>query len=651
VVTEVSEEQPAETSVAVSPPAETTPAAVEQPTPTDNVDLAPVSGETTDPPAFSPAPTTAEVQPSLSPENESDDTIGTTETTAAEDPVVTEETTSAEETTTSAEEPAATEETTSAESTSAAVLTGIVAAPIVDGDASTEDSPSVTQPEQRPEATSSTDEEDQDTQEDANDSDVEDVTPTGVVTTTLADGVVTVIVPIETGGGSGDASPGSAGTIPPTDADGAGPASNSGSSRSAPTGVIIGSVVGSIAGLAVVAVIVWLLLRRRASRKERYVIRSPVFSPQDMGTGTGRGIAGPREKVWEFDTGSVGPTPRAERFAAAFNHNFNKIGTIFRGPSDGGSNVRGSRVDMAGGSNSLFMAGAAGRSRNNSALSPPPPPPAVPVGISARDRLSNWWSRLTEDAQFNWGLRQEQVEEPSQQPIRDMETRRGAPITSLPLHGGRRASEASVDEFNQSLTMMWESANRNDPFSDTNAVALPRPPTASANPFHDSNAFPEPLGMVPPSRYDPAIAAAAASRRRSNSSVSSLRGPNIARLGRTDSASARFKAQRAKVQSDQFDLEIAAASTLPAQSLPQQQQQQQPQPPVTTPEAIARLSFGTRRPTSYSSQISDGVSSLSDYGDPGPDVGPKSNRTSPTVQQQRISGVNGGRGRDVGQAM
>lgn len=371
-----------------------------------------------------------------------------------------------------------------------------------------------------------------------------DGSPGAAITTTLDGGVVTTIphsaIP------SGD-NPDSPGGSPNSDFTGS-ESQNDGSVNSRRAGVIAGSVVGAVAAVALIAIFIWFWKKR--SQRHKYAIQTPVFEPPNSGR---------TDKTWEFDSGSVGPTPRSARIAEAVGYKFSAIGKMLKPtPSPGG----GPGVNMNRG-NSQFMASTSSARANEDA--------AIRPGaseISATDRLGNWWSRVREDASFNWRLRNGGANEISHFA--------GSGAVARGANGGsstdRRGSDSSAYDFSGALGLMLNDARTrgNDPFSDTHAVQQSQRPRA--NPFDDSHQAVAPLSALPQTTYDPRA-------------VQRPRGSTAGSIIRRHQSST--PPSRTNIRSDQFDLEI------------------DPHP-------------GTRvRGDSLTSR----VSSLSDWTEPGPDVG------------------------------
>ena len=345
---------------------------------------------------------------------------------------------------------------------------------------------------------SSSKEDDRSSLKDYDRSDNEDTAPTQteesprtLASAELENGAVATIPsePIPSDGGSGSPS---------------GPASSNaaGLDDSRKAGVIAGTVVGAVSAVALIVFLLWFW--RKRSQKHKYSIQTPVFdAPQ----------SGKTEKTWEFDTASVGPTPRSARFAEAVKYKLNATGNMLKPVSSPGWK-RGAKMK---GGDSKFM---------NS-----PPPAALMNGraairsgtnaMSAKDRLEDGQLPAKEGVDFNGG-----------RPV----ARGAGGRNSL----DRRASDGSSHQLSGALGLMPNDARArgNNPFSGVHAVQQNLQPRA--NPFDDRHQAVAPLAMtLPQTTYDPRPA----QRPRGSTTGSILR--------RYPSSSSR-----ANARSDQFDLEI-----------------------------------------------------------------------------------------------
>lgn len=328
-----------------------------------------------------------------------------------------------------------------------------------------------------------------------------------IITPTLEDGLMTTI-PSD--------SPDSPTLIPDSDVvDG----SNDGTMDPRKAGVVVGAVVGAAVAAALVAFFLWFSMKRR--QRPRYIIHTPVFKSPNSGSSG---------KTWEFDADSLGPTPRSERILEAMGNKFNNIGKIFKPTS---SPPRGeSTVSMDRG-HPQFLEPAPrpekGVSPGDAAVEP------GPRELSTKDRLGDWWSRVREDADFNWRLRNDEVADMSRADGGGAAMARGVPGR---MSSTRRASFGSTHDVSGALglTLTDSRARGNDPFSDTHAIRQ-NPPQPS-NPFDDAH---QSIAPPPQAAYG-------------------VRGDTLRPRGSTTASMARRELAasfgRSNVRSDQFDLEI-----------------------------------------------------------------------------------------------
>lgn len=127
--------------------------------------------------------------------------------------------------------------------------------------------------------------------------------------------------------------------------------------------VIAGSVIGAVVGIAILGALIFGFWRRRA-QKRQYKINSPALDPSSKDKG---------EKTWEFDNGSVGPTPRAAKVRETIGNMFGAIGRL-KPSAPGGSHG----VNMNRG-NSQFIEALPTHNRNT-------PSPSGSLGINTHGR-------------------------------------------------------------------------------------------------------------------------------------------------------------------------------------------------------------------------------------------------------------------------
>ncbi|KAK6226619.1 hypothetical protein QIS74_00174 [Colletotrichum tabaci] len=427
------------------------------------------------------------------------------------------------------------------------------------------------------------------------------------------------------------------------------PASNgtpSGNSRSggvAKPVVIASSVVGAVAVLGLFGFLLWLW-RKRLLKKRRSTLLTPLSTdPRFRHT---------ENTSYVIDRGSLGPTPRSAKLKAALGYNFQRFRVQL------GGLVSRNRDSSSGRDRSQFM-NVSQHSRNSSSWSNHTGPRDV---VTTKDRIKDWWERLTADMKFNWRLRGDRiVEKDPFAPTRDMQDRNaamggqpdfltllGMDDTEVQREAQRRrlsrgqGSAGSAEHFLGGLGLNFENAAAN-PFSDVNALphdsAKPAP-LAVANtgndPFSDANAISAPAAAVkPPSTY---VADVRRSRGTSfgggttRPPSGSTYSPRLESMYRDSMQSVEsFATRRNKFRSDPFDLErpeLLGSRTTQASSNYNQGGGGAPRVPGSA----------HTRADSFSSKYSSGVS-MDGWSDPGPDVGPLS--SGPSYRHEAESPVAG----------
>lgn len=425
---------------------------------------------------------------------------------------------------------------------------------------------------------------------------------------------------------------------------------------------VVGGVVGSVALIAIVALVFYFLRKRRRGRES---LLTPLT--------TGR-----RSSFYDADNASVGPSGRGTRWRSELGYQTDKLRNVGSGIKAGivgfgaslKSKVGGSRSDTPivnlNRGNSQFMDGPIPQhSRNNSVLSQNEKP-------SIKERASDWWERLSEKVSFAWRMRMKTKEpEDPFAAARSMSEKQAKmnnpPDFSQLLRMDDRELQLQAERRRISLAGNTNSLPQlgslglnfgsmgDDPFADpvngpSNAGWRPPPSTNPANnPFADpatdrSNPFAD-----PPTRPGPTIPKANTYitdiRRSRGQSVDNATSNNLASMYRPPStavgsrypssiapsrdsyrdtvfSSFSANARKGKGRSDPFDLERpelwkpkeitntalypAALNTRPGMVAPT---------PGTNSRVISNVS--------YLSKYSSGIS-MGEWGDPGPDLGPGS---------------------------
>lgn len=378
-------------------------------------------------------------------------------------------------------------------------------------------------------------------------------------------------------------------------------------SRPAPA-VIAGSVIGGVAGLALLLGLLLWFLKRRSDNRHQYVIKTPTFPPPKTSSS---------EKTWEFDTGSVGPTARSARVVEAVSNHWSALAKVFKPAAS--TLAHPTQVVAARRRNSKSMEDtlpAPAHSRHNS----------VNIGprhsehAETKNLFTGWWSRGKDSGASSADASQFGVQG-------NVPKRRSSEI--IVGYGARRpldlrSSRASSEDFAGVLGLMLNKVNADDvrnPFSDNNEVRRnsAQARLSSTNPFNDTYVVDDQLA---PLRDD-----LRGHRPRGSTTGSiSTPPPPFARPGAVARDTRRLDT-RSNVRSDQFDLEIDGHNA----SLSLSNGGYNDEVP-RRPASVAR----TQGRESYTSRVVSTASfgsSLDGWGEPGPDVGFAS--VSQTQQQGR----------------
>jgi hypothetical protein len=413
-------------------------------------------------------------------------------------------------------------------------------------------------------------------------------------------------------------------------------------------GSVMGGIVGGAAFIGILFFLWWRYIKRKKSRDS---LLTPLNGSFDT--------RGQREK-YEFDGDSLGPTPLGRRWKAQAGGFCSKIRmdlvdfrsavkAKFARESDAPS------VNMNRG-NSQFLEPIQQHSRSASAVTG-----GHETTLTTRDRLADWWQRLTEDVHFNWRLRQK-ANEPldhfaATHSMRENETQSNqvSPNFSQFLvmkdHELRQASErhrrsqstATLPQLG-SLGLEFSGTSNlfTGPYPDTQPTIpnISKPPEVlTLNPFADPTPKLNSSDYVSNVRRSRGLSqpipknSAAATRLPSNHATkpsTAPRYPSIAAASsrypstiRTSQDSYSISGRNTKGRSDPFDLDRPDLLQRPP-PVPSQSQAEK----ATTQPRIASVHAGKPRivsnsETYSSSRYSSGVSAVfSEWGDPGPDLGP-----------------------------
>ncbi|KAK1724736.1 uncharacterized protein BDZ83DRAFT_577925, partial [Colletotrichum acutatum] len=420
------------------------------------------------------------------------------------------------------------------------------------------------------------------------------------------------------------------------------PASSSRSGSVATPVVIASSVVGAVAVIGLLGFLLWFW-RKRLLKKRRSTLLTPLSTDPSF-----------REKSsYVIDRGSLGPTPRSAKLKAALGYNFQRFrgqfgGLVSRNRDSGSTNDRAQFMNISQ------------HSRNSSSLSNHGGPRDV---VTTKDRVKDWWERLTADMKFNWRLRGDRnAEKDPFASARNMSDRKAAApgqpdfLTLLGMDdrevereaqrrrvSRNQGSAGSADHFLGGLGLNFNNASA-DPFSDINALphnsAKPAPLAVANpgngngngngnNPFSDANAI-----SAPAAARKPSSTYVADVRRSRGTSIGgtttrppsgSTYSPRLDSMYRDSMQSVEsFATRRNKFRSDPFDLERPEllGSSLGSSSGGRltQASSNYSQGGGGAPRVPGNAHT---RADSFSSKYSSGVS-MDGWSDPGPDVGPSS---------------------------
>ncbi|OBT84541.1 hypothetical protein VE02_06779 [Pseudogymnoascus sp. 03VT05] len=336
--------------------------------------------------------------------------------------------------------------------------------------------------------------------------------------------------------------------------------------------VAVGHLVGSIiGGLSLIALLgcLWLYFMRR--RRRRDTLLAPLWVQSEKG---------PPVAYYEIDKASVGPTSFSSKWKAKATSRYHGVVGGFTALSSKMGHKPSPSVNLNRG-NSQFLAPSFSTHSRSSSVSHPP------TALTRRERARYWWDRLTADAVFNWALSRHTKPTTADPPSHFTRSRSASPSLRHP------SQDLTQYLASKDREMRDAGAAAGLPPDHRRSISLP-PPTRSredlgdgslgidfsdpGNPFSD----PTPAALTAATRTlgpnpfaDPATAAAGVSRpqpsvgttyvadvRRSRGqSFSTPRHPSI-RTSRERSrdrdtmlSSATTNTRRGKGRSDPFDLE------------------------------------------------------------------------------------------------
>ncbi|KAI0104228.1 hypothetical protein GGR51DRAFT_227981 [Nemania sp. FL0031] len=459
------------------------------------------------------------------------------------------------------------------------------------------------------------------------------------------------------------------------------------------TVAVAGGVIGGLALISIIAFLLWFW-RKRLMKKRRSTLLTPLTNANYRG-----GEKGP----YVISRNSLGPTTIPEKVRAMVGYNYHRLrgrvnSLVTRSPKPS--------VDMNRG-NSQFGLPSTPLSRSASRATAP-----STEAMTTKDKFVDWWGRLTEDGNLNWKLRNDaskggranndtytsmpstaQARKKGSQPdfltLLSMDEKQQQTLSNNTTGSSgnpRRSQSLGNEHFLGGLGLNFDVEN---PFADSNAMrhdsakvmplAVPR--AEASNPFSDANAIPGqsrppnnataggPANYVQNIRRSRGYSVSAANTRPPSGATTTTTG-RVPSLYRESSLSVETSdTRRNKFRSDPFDLDRPELLV---------------QSPGSSTRGVAGSSNNSSsgrysgnaaqglpnmpRPThargeSFTSKYSSGVSSMGDWSDPGPDVGPAAGRwdtPSPdgalgrqpplnTIGLER--GRGGGSQRSVGKAM
>lgn len=381
--------------------------------------------------------------------------------------------------------------------------------------------------------------------------------------------------------------------------------------------------------------------------------RSTLLTPLSTGQ-----VNRSREKgPYIISRNSLGPTTIPEKVRAVVGYNYHRLrgrvnSLVTRSPKPSVDLNRGNSQFGFPGTAASRSAPGAGAGTNNA--------------TTTKGRFGDWLGRLTEDGNLNWKLRNDpksgrpnndiytsisnvaQSRKKGSQPdfltllsMEEEQQRTAGKNTAARGNNPRRSQSLGNDHFLGSLGLNFDIEN---PFDDSNVMshdsAKVKPlavlgPEAS-NPFSDANALPVPVRPANASNAGgPATYVQNVRHSRGHSvSAATTRPPSSARIPsmyRESRMSVETSdTRRIKFRSDPFDLdrpELFAQSLGPRTG---------PGPGPSTRTAFnnnddPRVGLPVPRLThahneSFTSKYSSGISSMGEWSDPGPDVGPAAGR-------------------------
>ncbi|TGJ78308.1 hypothetical protein E0Z10_g10455 [Xylaria hypoxylon] len=447
---------------------------------------------------------------------------------------------------------------------------------------------------------------------------------------------------------------------------------------------IAGGVIGGLAIISLISFLLWLW-RKRLMKKRRSTLLTPLSAD--------RAYRGREKGPYIISRNSLGPTGLPEKMRALVGYNYHKLrgrvnSIVTRSPKPS--------VDLNRGNSQFGLPDSpASRSSSRAGI-------ASNEAMPKKGRFADWWGRLTEGDNLNWKLRNEpkrrgsndgtytsrpnaaQPRKWGSQPdfltLLSMDEKQQQQRSSDSNAAGsssnpRRSQSLGNDHFLGSLGLNFDTGN---PFADSNVMShdsakvMPLAvPAEGINPFSDANAISVPVRSANnstaggPTNYVQNIRRS----RGHSTSAANAQPPSGATVGRLPSlyressvSVETVDTRRNKFRSDPFDLdrpELLAQSPRTGMrgAMDSGRDSRYSRQGNARLPNMPRPTHG--RSESFTSKYSSGVSSLGEWSDPGPDVGPAAGRwDTPNpdsmsgrrpMSQER--GKSGGSQRSVGQAL
>ncbi|KAK5625588.1 hypothetical protein RRF57_001305 [Xylaria bambusicola] len=446
------------------------------------------------------------------------------------------------------------------------------------------------------------------------------------------------------------------------------------------TVAVAGGVIGGLALLSIIAFLFWFW-RKRLMKKRRSTLLTPLNTDSPY-----RGGEKGSYRPYVFSRTSLGPTRFPEKVRAAVGYNYSRLrgrvsGLVYRSPKPSVDLDRGNSQFGLPGTPATRSTSGAGVVNNDS--------------TTMKGRLVDWWRRLTENGGFNRKFRNDPKNGPANNDTYTSISntartgRRGSQpnfLSLLSVEGSqqqrgsssnpRRSQSLGNDQFLGSLGLNFDTEN---PFADSNVMShdsakvMPLAVSAggTSNPFSDANAIAAPTRSainnsgtaggsttyVQNIRRSRGYTASAANSQPLSGAMAN-RMPSVYRdsIISIDTIDTR----RNKFRSDPFDLDRPELLSQSSAANPQGATEN------TRDSRYGRQSNGRGlpnrpRPThtrteSVGSRYSSGVSSMGEWSDPGPDVGPAAGRWVPSPdsmlgRQSTIRDGGSGNQRNVGKAI